>query len=75
MCDTLFVRFSNMETNQATVNPPVPAAILKLRISGCMLFTIRQRYVIRIKKHLHNRNREAIIKIESNSKEYESLHP
>ena len=32
MCDTLFVRFSNMATNQATVNPPVPATILKLRV-------------------------------------------
>ena len=32
-----------MATNQATVNPPVPVTILKLR------------YVIRIKKHLHNR--------------------
>ena len=38
------------------------------------------RYVIRIKKHSHNRieiteNHRAIIKIESNRKEYESLHP
>ena len=37
-------------------------------------------YVIRIRKHLHNRikiteNQKAIIKIESNRKEYESLHP
>ena len=32
-----------MATNQATVNPPVPVTILKLR------------YVIRIKQHLHNR--------------------
>ena len=40
---TIFVRFSNMATNQATVNPPVPVTILKLR------------YVIRIKQHLHNR--------------------
>ena len=31
-----------MATNQATVNPPIPVTILKLR------------YVIRIKKHLHN---------------------
>ena len=31
------------------------------------------RYVIRIKKHLHNRIE--IIEIESNCKEYESLHP
>ena len=31
------------------------------------------RYVIRIKKHL--RNRIEIIEIESNRKEYESLHP
>ena len=29
---TIFVRFSNMATNQATVNPPVPVTILKLRI-------------------------------------------
>ena len=33
------------------------------------------RYVVRIKKHLHNRNRKAIIEIESSRKEYESLHP
>ena len=38
------------------------------------------RYVIRIKKHLHNQieiieNRKAIIKIKSIRKEYESLHP
>ena len=32
MCDTLFVRSSNMATNQATVNPLVPATILKLRV-------------------------------------------
>ena len=32
MCDTLIVRFSTMATNQATVNPPVPATILKLRV-------------------------------------------
>ena len=32
-----------MATNQATVKPPVPVTILKLR------------YVKRIKKHLHNR--------------------
>ena len=31
--DTLFVRFSNMVINdQVTVNPPVPATILKLRV-------------------------------------------
>ena len=30
-------------------------------------------YVIRIKKHLHNRIE--LIEIESNRKEYESLHP
>ena len=29
---TIFVRFSNMATNQATVNPPVPVTILKLRV-------------------------------------------
>ena len=38
------------------------------------------RYVIRIKKHLHNQieiieNRKAIIEIKSIRKEYESLHP
>ena len=48
MCDTLFVRFSNMATNQATVNPPVPVTILRLHVVNIM------RYVIRIKKHLHN---------------------
>ena len=29
---TIFVRFSNMATNHATVNPPVPVTILKLRV-------------------------------------------
>ena len=65
MCDTLFVRFSNMATNQATVNPPVPATI------GLRVVYIT-RYVITIKKHLHNGIE--IIEIESNRKEYESLH-
>ena len=33
MCDTLFVKFSNMATNQVTVNSPVPiTAILILRV-------------------------------------------
>ena len=32
-------------------------------------------YVTRIKKHSHNQIRKAIIEIESNRKEYESLHP
>ena len=50
-----------MAMNQATVNPPVPGTILK------------SRYVIRIKKHLHNRIE--IIEIELNRKEYKSLHP
>ena len=40
MCDTLFVRFSNMATNQVTVNPPVPLTVLKLRVKGCMLLTL-----------------------------------
>ena len=31
--DMLFVRFSNMAINdQVTVNPPVPATVLKLRV-------------------------------------------
>ena len=67
MCDTLFVRFSNMATNQATVNPLVPVTILRLHVVNIT------RYVIRIKKHLHNRIE--ILKIELNRKEYESLHP
>ena len=55
MCDTLFVRFSNMVTNQATVNPPVPATS---QIEGLGLHVVHiMRYVIRIKKHLHNRIR------------------
>ena len=66
MCDTLFVRFSNMATNQATVIPPFPVTI------GLRVVYIT-RYVIRIKKHLHNGIE--IIDIESNRKEYESLHP
>ena len=32
MSDMLSVRFSNMVTNQATVNPSVPVTILKLRV-------------------------------------------
>ena len=40
MYDTLFVRFSNMAKNLATVNPPVPVAILILRVYGFMLFTL-----------------------------------
>ena len=71
MCDTLFVRFSNIATNQATVNPPVAATTLKLRVQDCMLFTLR--VVIKIKKHLHNQIE--IIEIESSREEYESLHP
>ena len=56
-----------MATNQATVNPLVPVTILRLHVVNIT------RYVIRIKKHLHNRIE--ILKIESNHKEYESLHP
>ena len=41
MCDMLFVRFSNVATNQVTVNPPVPLTVLKLRVKGCMLLTLR----------------------------------
>ena len=66
LCDTLFVRFSNMATNQATVIPPFPVTI------GLRVVYIT-RYVIRIKKHLHNGIE--IMDIESNRKEYESLHP
>ena len=67
MCDTLFVRFSNMVTNQATVNPPVPVIILRFHVVNITC------YVIRIKKHLHNRIE--ILEIESNRKEYELLQP
>ena len=53
MCDTLFVRFSNMATTQATVNSRVPAAQI---IGGLGLHVVYITcYVIRIKKHLHNR--------------------
>ena len=73
MSDMLSVRFSNMVTNQATVNPSVPVTILKF-IEGLGLHVVNIRcYVIRIKKHLHNQFE--IIEIESNCKEYESLHP
>ena len=70
MCDTLFVRFSNVATNQATVNPPVPATI---RLGLHVVYIMR--YAIRIKKHLHNRIEiiEIERQIESNRKEYESL--
>ena len=27
--------------DQTTVNPPVPVTILKLKVKGCMLFTLR----------------------------------
>ena len=44
------------------------------QIEGLGLHVVNiTRYVIRIKKHLHNRIE--IIEIESNRKEYESLHP
>ena len=60
---------SNMATNQATVNPHVPVT----QIEGLGLHVVNiTRYVIRIKKHLHNRIE--IIEIESNRKECESLH-
>ena len=46
------------------------------QIEGVGLHVVNiTRYVIRIKKHLHNRSRKAIIEIESNRKAYESLHP
>ena len=32
MCNTLFVRFSNMAKHQVTVYPPVPVTILILRV-------------------------------------------
>ena len=69
MCYTLFVRFSNMATNQATVNPHVP--VTQIEGLGSHVVNIT-RYVIRIKKQLHNRIE--IIEIESNRKECESLH-
>ena len=56
-----------MVTNQATVNPPVPVIILRFHVVNITC------YVIRIKKHLHNRIE--ILEIESNRKEYELLHP
>ena len=70
MCDTLFVRFSNVATNQATVNPPVAATI---RLGLHVVYIMR--YAIRIKTHLHNRIEiiEIERQIESNRKEYESL--
>ena len=69
ICYTLFFKFSNMATNQATVNPHVPVT----QIEGLGLHVVNiTRYVIRIKKHLHNRIE--IIEIESNRKEYELLH-
>ena len=40
-------------SNQVTVNPPVPVSIVKFRVYGSMLFTLCVN-VIRIKKHLHN---------------------
>ena len=55
-----------MATNQATVIPPFPVTI------GLRVVYIT-RYVVRIKKHLHNGIE--IMEIESNRKEYESLHP
>ena len=36
------------------VNPPAPVSILKLRVYGSMTVVYIMRYVIRIKKHLHN---------------------
>ena len=51
------------------------------QIEGLGLHVVTlMRYVIRIKKHLHNQieiieNRKAIIEIKSIREEYESLHP
>ena len=54
MCDTPFVRLSNMVTNQVTVNPPVP--VTYSQIKGLWFHVVYiMCYVIRIKKHLHNR--------------------
>ena len=58
-----------MATNQATVNPHVP--VTQIEGLGSHVVNIT-RYVIRIKKQLHNRIE--IIEIESNRKECESLH-
>ena len=51
MCDTLFVRFSNVATNQATVNPPVPATIrLGLHVVYIMRYAeLRNIYIIESK--------------------------
>ena len=55
MCETVFVRFSNRAINdQVTMNPSVPVTILKYEVLGLHVVYIT-RYVIRIKKHLHNR--------------------
>ena len=59
--------------DQATVNPSVPVTIL-MEVWGLYVVYIT-RYVIRIKKHLHNRIDIIDIEIESNRKEYEALCP
>ena len=54
MCDTPFIRLSNMVTKQVTVNPPVP--VTYSQIEGLWFHVVYiMRYVITIKKHLHNR--------------------
>ena len=51
MCDTLFVRFSNTATN---CEPSCPCYYSQIEGLGLHVVYITC-YVIRIKKHLHNR--------------------
>ena len=52
---TIFIRFSNMATNQATVNPRSSCPYYYSQIEGLGLHVVNiTRYVIRIKKYLHN---------------------
>ena len=54
MCDTPFVRLSNMVTNQVTVNPPVPVSYSQIKGLWFHVVYITH-HVIKVKKHLHSR--------------------
>ena len=72
MCDTLFVRFSNNGDEPSDGESSCPC--LYSQIEGLWFHVVYiMRYVIRIKKHLHNKIER--VEIELNCKKYDLLHP
>ena len=69
MCETLFVRFSKHGDKPSNCESSHPCYYSQIEGLGLHVVNIMH-YIIRIKKHLHNQ-----IKMKSNRKEYESLHP